>query len=253
MFEVEQGVKKRAFIGIIYGPPGVGKSHLASQCGKTLFADLEDGTAFLDINRVKIPDYQKTLEFMGWAATQPQWETIVVDGLTQIEKFATEELLTERGWETVSDGNFGEGFSALREKMKRIVDGARYIRENGKNVIIIAHSKVKPVDDPTQDAYDRVEFECGKDVINFITGNVDFCAYFRPLLRSVKASKNAIKGKAVGSGAKELIFEDAGAVLSKNRVNRNFKKVEFASSDNPSDLYKKFWNDFKNSTEEKNK
>lgn len=241
MFEIESGITQRPKLIIVFGPPGVGKSHLASRWGNALMCDLENGTDLLDVKRVKPKNYEELLKSFKWFSEQP-FDTIVIDSITALEKMSNAYTLAANSWATLEDPGYGKGYTVANQNFNRIIAGCEYLRNCGKNVVLIGHSKVKAVTDPTQDAYDRMEFDVNKNLVSSIVSVFDGCYYLRPQVRSVE-NKGKEK-RALSSGVRELLLVDKGGAIAKNRMNHMPDLVEFQNIKDPvklSEQYTKFW------------
>lgn len=240
MFDITEGAKPGSFATILYGPPGSWKSELASHCSKPLFLDLEEGTRFLDVKRIKAKDFESVLRAFGWIMTQPQFDTFVVDGLTQVARMATDYTKASLGVKQLSEVAWGGGTGALRDNMRRFIRAFEAVRDKGTNVIVLAHSKVKPVKDPTQDSYDCIEFDCEKEIVNEIAAACDGVFLLRPQIRSTEKDGDR---RVLASGKRELILSDKGGVLAKSRFNIG-QSIEFDYHEDKQEReqqYKQFW------------
>lgn len=245
MFEIVSGIIKRPVLITLYGPPGTGKSLLASTFGKTLFADCESGTEFMQVDRVSLITWEKVLEFAQWAASQSH-ETIVFDSLTSIERMATTSVLKNNNWANLAAPDYGEGYAALTTQVLRLLTAMEWLRTKGKNVVLVAHSKVKEVKDPTQANYDRLEFDCNKNLVQPIAAAMDGIFLMRSKLTSVdrKGDKTTL-----GTGDREIILSDKGGALSKTRFNNIKGTVEIENEPDGEKLkqvYATFWKELIN-------
>ena len=240
MFEIKSGVTKRNTIILIYSNPGVGKSRLASQAQKPLFADFERGTDFLNVDRIKPGSYTDALKLIKWFLEQPH-TTLVIDSISALERMTVEHTKKELGVSSLEDLGFGKGYAAMRANMQRLLNGFEWLRDNGKNIVIIGHAKVKTVTDPTAEAYDRVEFDLDKNMIPVLTSICDGCFYLRPIVRVAEKDGNK---KALANGNREIIMSDKGGAISKSRFSHMPQTYEFTYENDETKLneqYRKFW------------
>ncbi len=246
MFEIHRGLRQRPTIIMLYGLPGVGKSELASQYGNTLFLDLENGVDFLDVASIKLQTYQEIINGLAFASKQ-EFDTIVIDSWSAVEKITLAHTLAEHGAGSLSDFDFGKGYAYFRKNLQYLLKGIGYLQKVGKNSVIIAHSVIKRVEDPTTASYDRVQFDADKNILSDLNASCDGCFYFRPLIRTFENKDKDIR--AVANGSKELVLQDKGGATSKCRFNHMPQSVEFPYEPDEKKrkkMYAEFWNKLTN-------
>jgi len=213
-FEILEGKQREPWTAFLYGVPGIGKSWLASKAPKALFADVEGGTGKLDVRRVVIKTHIDLFKFLGWAAKQDA-ETIVIDSATAVEKLLTAGVLADNGWPNLQKPGYGKGYDVLKSYWQKFLNGVAYLRDNGKNVIIVGHARVKPFADPLGEGYDRYEPDVDKSVSPLIAAAVDSVLFMRA--RTIlKESEDEKRKIAIGEGA-EVWTSPSPAQMSKNR------------------------------------
>lgn len=242
MFEVSKGKKKRSIIALVYGEPGIGKTKLAASLGDAVVFDCESGSNFLDVNRIEIKDYSNLIEAFKWVAKEP-WETVVLDSLTAIDSLAMRAVLNSHPrWSSIADGDYGAGYAEVKEKLTKVVNGCEYLRSLGKNVVIVAHSKVRTVNNPTTEAHERVEFEVNKDLLNSFNGVSDLTFYLKP-----KVVIGA--DRAVNTGKRIALLTDKGGHIAKNRLVQTQDVYEFENAKTQTEqlkIYEQFWKEMTN-------
>lgn len=213
-FEVSTGIRKEPFTCLLYGPPKSGKSFLANTAPSPLFLDAEKGTGQLDTSRVPISDGFALFRAIEWASRQPN-ETIVIDSLTAIQKMLVLKVCKENGQKNIEGFGFGKGYQILKAEWARLGNGVTFLKERNKNVILIAHSLVKPFADPMSETYDRYELDVDKNSVTTMTSLVDAIFFLRPrtMVRTTEDEKRKI---AVGSG-RELHTAESPAFTAGNR------------------------------------
>lgn len=213
-FQITEGVQREPFTALLYGPPKVGKSFFANTAPDALFLDTERGTGLLKAKRVALNEGEMLYKAVGWAAKQTA-ATIVIDSLTAVEKMLAEKVCAENGWKNLETPGFGKGAVALKAEWTRFVRGVGWLKDQGKNVILVAHSRVKPFADPMHESYDRYEPDFHKEATTLITSTVDAILFLRPRT-IVKDSEDEKRKLAVGTG-RELHTKESPAFIAGNR------------------------------------
>lgn len=216
MFEIKRGIVAEPFFLIIYGVPGIGKTYLASKAPNCIIADMERGSSRIDCSRVEIKDFVSLLKFCAWVAEQP-FETVTFDTLTAIDKLVTEFTCKENKWKNLNQPGFGQGHVAYRSNWQRFINGCTHLVEQKKNVILLAHSKVRTANDPMLEQFDRFEFDADKNVAPGILSVVDACFFYRHQVRVMENDAGRSMGK--GTGNRELYTTEKGNSLGKSRFN----------------------------------
>lgn len=207
---ITRGKQDIPWFAILYGIPGAGKTTLASLAPDPIFLDLEDGTALLDVARLNPKDM--TLKDALNELYQADMRTLVIDSLTSLERVHTSDYCKEKGWSTIEALDYGRSKKMWRQAyLETITDIGKQFRESGRNVLLVAHSKVREVSDPvSQQTYDRFEVDCDKDLHPAIVAQVDGIFLLK--------QKTIIKDdKAVGNGARQLHTVDRPQYLAKSR------------------------------------
>jgi GTPase SAR1 family protein len=206
---ITRGKQSIPWFVILYGSPGVGKTTLASRAPDPVFLDLEDGTALLDVARIKPETTIKdTLRELYTA----DFKTLVIDSLTSFERVHTTETCAEKGWTTVESLDYGRSKKIWRQEFtESITKLVTAFRAKGRNVLLVAHSKVREVSDPvSQQTYDRFELDCDKEIHAPLISQVDGIFLLK--------QKTLIKDdKAIGNGSRILLTQDRPQYVAKSR------------------------------------
>ncbi len=130
---------------IIYGPPGAGKTTLASSAPKPIWLDFENSLEALRVSRPdiatagtmdEIKDFEAVLEFIRSAKSLP-YETIVIDTLSSMNlAFLTRHMAVKGGKDRHIAGfeDFRKVTNVMREIFQELISVE-------KHVILIAHEK----------------------------------------------------------------------------------------------------------------
>lgn len=155
---------------VIYSPPGLGKSTLASQCPRPIFLDTERSTSQLDVDRIDIADWTELLGTVNSLCRDAEgYQTVVIDTIDWAERLAVESILRAANKQSIEDFGFGRGYVHLAEAIGKLLHGCDTLVARGMNVVMLAHSKVVRVSPPDlQDGYDRYELKLSKQVAPLI-------------------------------------------------------------------------------------
>lgn len=140
---------------LIYGPPKIGKSTLASEAGRVLFFEMEPGLSGLEI--------LTTEHITDWATFCAWVNAAVADGGKSYDWFCIDtcDLLAERctqhtnaklGILHESDLDYGKGWSVAKKELKRWVNKLASVPNTG--LILISHAETKEIKTRSA-AYDK--------------------------------------------------------------------------------------------------
>jgi hypothetical protein len=200
--KIIKGKQQRPQRVVIYGVESVGKTTFASKFPSPLFLDIEGGSNHLAVDRVAVSTWKELGECIT-EASRTDYETVVIDSADWAERLAVEDLLATSKKQSVEDFGFGKGWVMAAEKMSRFLTALDSLIENGKHVVVLAHSKVQRTEPPDiLAAYDRYELKLSKQSSPLVKEWADELWFFRFKTKAVSQEN----GKAKGIGGKERII-----------------------------------------------
>jgi hypothetical protein len=227
-FSTQGGRSLTAQKVVVYGTGGVGKSELCAninQCGvKPLFIDLEEGTGFIEVDRVTpTPTNWDDLR----AAVQAKWDgygAIVIDSLTKAQELAEEWTLQnvphEKGHfvKSIEGYGFGKGLTHVYETFLQLLGDLDLQARCGVQVIGIAHDCTASVPNPAGEDWARYEPRLqapssGKSSIRHRVK--EWCDHQIYIGFDTSVNKD---GKAIGSGTRTIYPTELPWVWAKSRL-----------------------------------
>lgn len=201
--KIISGKQKRAQRVVLYGVESVGKTTFASQFPKPLFLDIEQGSAHLDIDRTEIKDWKELVVVIN-EVKATDFQTIVIDSIDWAERLGQEDLLASTKKTSIEDFGYGKGWIMVAERISRILMSLDELIDAGKNVVLIAHSRIARFEAPDAlAAYDRYELKLSKQSSPLVKEWADELWFMR-FKTKVSTNENS-KGK--GLGGKERIIQ----------------------------------------------
>ena len=223
---------KRPFSFVVYGPSGVGKTSLAANFPGAMFLHDPQETGIEDLVEFgQAPAPVKTLEVDTWKALlatvdkvalkkYPKCQTLILDSLTGIEKLAFHHHCSEYfddDWSNKGFYSFQQGpKNCAKTDWPALLDLLENVRAAGINVLLIAHSQVKPYANPEGADYDRFTPRLERDIWD-ATHRWAQAVFF--LNETVDLKKEGARAKAkVGTEVRNIYTERQGAFDAKNRM-----------------------------------
>lgn len=127
---------------ILYGRGGVGKTTFAATAPKPLIIDFENGTKFLgerglDVDVIRMAEWFTEADIHQLDVLLPKYDTIILDPIGEaMEKLISSHSLDGKKFRQ-GDGSLSmAGWGEAKKRMKGLV---KWLRDSGKNVILVAH------------------------------------------------------------------------------------------------------------------
>lgn len=215
-------IQKKIFMGLI-GTAGVGKTTFACDFPKPLMLDLESGSSFLNVPRLPRPEsFQEVLAVLKEVSdSSHEYESLIIDTIDFLEMMANEEVCKENQIKSVAELGFGKGFELAHQKMISFLEIIKKINQK-MNVILIAHSTIKRINDPLkQTDYERHELKLRDKNSALFKEAVDallFCTMEVSLIENKQG-----KTKAVGEGLRVMLTQGRPSHEGKNRYSLPYK------------------------------
>lgn len=221
-----------AFTCILYGDAGLGKTTLSCHAPQPVILNLENGlkgVPLKDLGAVatgQILDFDGAIDVMMTLAAS-EYQTVVIDSLTKLDEIMVRKICVEHKEETLADFGYGKGYSLYKTHLTQFLEAMDKFKQAGKNVILIAHSKVESVNDPEAGNYDRTTVAINNTGSQKILAAVDH-AFYMHREKTLATAKGSMKQTAKFRNRILLQTTATGGVVAKTRgVRPAFLEVKY--------------------------
>jgi AAA domain len=208
---------------LIYGPPGMGKTTLASEWPDPVFLQVEDGTPG-DVELVtfgKIENYNEVLDAIEALYGVHDRKTLVIDSLDRLEPMVWDMVRAEGNWPSIESPGYGKGYVLADKYWRDLIAAANGLRrDRGMHIVYVAHSAINQVDDPMTTSYSRFDIKLHKRAIGIFQDEVDAILFLNQditIKHDDKTGKTAPRNRADGGGNRWLYAAPRPAFVAKNR------------------------------------
>jgi len=215
---------------LIYGPPGIGKTTLASEFPNPVFLQIEEGTpGDLELTSFgKIDTFKQMMEAFRALYSEPhEFKTLVVDSVSELQRLIFAETCA-RGDEkgnaknNIEDFGYGKGYVYADRVWQEFLDAINALRTKKRmGVVLIAHSTISRFDDPETVSYDRYEIDLHGKSVGLIEREMDAILLLKQPVTVKTEDVGFNKERSRAEGGSVVLIHATGrpAYTAKNRYN----------------------------------
>jgi hypothetical protein len=216
---IVKGKVKEPFTVTMHGVEAVGKSTFASNAPKPIFIDGEDGTKRLEVERFPRPDTWEDVKeaLRVLELDEHAYQTLVVDTLDWLEPLLWEHICRRDSKSDIEAYGYGKGYVAALDEWRVFLAAIERLRRVRRmNVILLAHSWIKPFKNPLGEDFDRYEMKLHPKAAGLMKEWPDTVLFANFETLAVKDEKTKrVRGAA--TGVHLLYTERTAAWDAKNR------------------------------------
>lgn len=159
---VRSGRRELPLRTLLYGAEGVGKTTFAACAPRPIFLAAEDGTAHLDVPRFPTPEtWTDVLDAIRTLATEAHdYQTVVIDTLDAVEPLVWRHVCARDKQDSIESYGYGKGYVAALDEWRVLLAALERLRAiRTMNVVLIAHTWLRPFKNPEGPDFDRYEMK----------------------------------------------------------------------------------------------
>lgn len=207
---------------LIYGPPGAGKTTLASEFPEPIFLQVEDGTPG-DLELASfghLESYDAVLDCLTELYSQDHpYKTVVIDSADKLEPRLWEKCSNDNGWSSIEAPGYGKGYVLVDDYWRELFTGLNALRRDKQmNIVIIAHSTISTFPNPAGAEYPRWDIRLHKRAVGLLQDEMDaiMMVGHEPAVKTEKTARGE-RAHAAGSSVRWIYCDGRPSHVAKNR------------------------------------
>jgi hypothetical protein len=207
---------------VICGTNKIGKSTFAASAPASVGILTEQGMDAIDSSAFPVATtLADVYGAIGTLISEPHdFQTLFIDSLDWLEPLLHAHVCQANGWADIEKPGYGKGYIAAAAEWRTLLDGLDALRaQRNMAVILIAHDKVKRIEDPLTEGYDSHVLKLHDRAAALVQEWADVIGYaaHRVLTMKTDAGFGAKETKATTTGERTLHVEAHPAHCGGNR------------------------------------
>lgn len=215
---IKKGQTVRAPRIMMIGVEGVGKSTAGASMPNPVFICGESGLVgpqFADTPSFTPENWGEILQFVDELAQDQQgFKTLVIDTLDWVEPMLYAHVCKNANHKNIEDFGYGKGYVVAQQEARQLLARLDRLNANGMNILLLCHSQIKTVNNPTGDNYDHFESKVNSKISGIFREWCD-CVLFAQF--DMYTKKDGMRAKAFGGDGRIVQTTHSAAWDAKNR------------------------------------
>jgi hypothetical protein len=218
----------------LVGAGKIGKTTFASQAPNAIGILTEDGADAVDANAFplasSLAEVYSAIETL--ITNEHDFKTLFIDSLDWLEPMVQDHVCKQNGWKNIEQPGFGKGYVAAAEEWRNLLTGLEVLRSTKQmGIILIAHDKIKRVEDPLTEGYDSHVLKLHDRAAALVQEWADVIGYagYRIYTSKTDAGFNKKETKATTTGERILHVEAHPAHCGGNRFGLTNMSLDWAT------------------------
>jgi hypothetical protein len=207
---------------VVVGQGKIGKTTFAAMAPNAIGILTEDGADAVDANAFplasSLADVYSAIDTL--INQDHPFQTLFIDSLDWLEPMIQEYVCKQNNWKNIEQPGFGKGYVAAAEEWRNLLSGLEVLRSaKGMGIILIAHDKIKRVEDPLTEGYDSHVLKLHDKAAGLVQEWADVIGYagYRIFTSKTDAGFSKKETKATTTGERILHVEPHPAHCGGNR------------------------------------
>ena len=219
LFErIKKGQAPRAPRIMMIGVEGVGKSTAGASMPNPVFICGESGLVgpqFADTPSFTPENWGEILQFADELIQDTQgFKTLVIDTLDWVEPMLYAWVCQKANHKSIEDFGYGKGYVVAQQEARNLLARLDRLNAKGMNILLLCHSQIKTVNNPTGDNYDHFESKVNAKISGIFREWCD-CVLFAQF--DMYTKKDGMRAKAFGGDGRIVQTTHSAAWDAKNR------------------------------------
>jgi len=216
---VRGGVVEAPKRTLLYGVEGIGKTTFGASAPNPIFIGAEEGFGRLDVKRFPQPEnFEQVREAVQTLRMDAHgYETLVIDPLDWVEPMIWAFICQRDQEKNIESYGYGKGYTAALDQWRVLLADLERLRATKRmEIVLLAHSWIKPFKNPEGDDFDRYEMKINAKAGGLLKEWSDVVLFANHETFAAKDEKTK-RVRGVSTGARLCYTNRTAAYDAKNR------------------------------------
>ena len=219
---------------VLVGQGKIGKTTFAAMSPNAIGILTEDGADAVNANAFPLASsLQDVYAAIDTRINQDhEFQTLFLDSLDWLEPLVQDYVCKANNWKNIEAPGFGKGYVAAAEEWRNLLSGLEVLRaQKGMGIILIAHDKIKRIEDPLTEGYDSHVLKLHDRAAGLVLEWADVVGYagYRIFTSKTDAGFGNKETKATTTGERILHVEPHPAHCGGNRFGLTNMPLDWAA------------------------